>query len=221
MPSIPPQITTPTSPTIPISNGQAMSNGQFDPSQLADIILPNAISHWPPALGWWLLLGILLLIIIIAIYLLNRKPNSMPTRRELKSQAMLELLSIKKQYDTYDATDNKSIHQTVKQLSIFLRRYALSLNSRENVASLSDQHWLTLLDNMFNQHLNTSQKKKLNLSTQQTPFSLKFSQLLTQVPYQPVSHIIDQALLNELFTTSELLINKTFKQFTGTDHVSL
>jgi uncharacterized protein YbbK (DUF523 family) len=32
----------------------------------------------------------------------------MPTRRELKSQAMLELLSIKKQYDTYDATDNKN-----------------------------------------------------------------------------------------------------------------
>jgi len=141
--------------TPPISNGVA-----FDPTKLADIQLPNTIGAWPPALGWWLLLLLVIVLVAVIIYFIKRKPPIKKANiKHLKSQAMIELQSIKYQYQNVDDNKetNKKRHDTVKHLSVFLRRYALSLYSRDKVASLTDQQWLHLLDDTYN---HTAKKQK-------------------------------------------------------------
>ncbi len=175
----------------------------FDPGKLADISLPEVITFWPVAPGWWILLGLIILLIIFTIYLVKRKPKKrLPTARQLKSQALKELASIREYYESQNnesQESNENSHETVKKLSVFLRRYALSLYPREIVALLTDEQWLTLLDN-----LSESSDK---------PFSSKFSIMLTQAPYQSVHEPIDTQLLSELITTTEVMIKNSYKDF--------
>ncbi len=171
----------------------------FDPAQLADIQLPEAVSIWPLAPGWWLLLAVSLLLIVLLIYFLKRKPRQpLPTSRQLKSQSLQTLQAIKKTYAAQPA-DKQTAHNTLKQLSILLRRYALSLYQRDDVAALTDSEWLALLDKM----------------SAQPDFSTKFAALLTQIPYQSSDTDIDPALLSELLSATEKLIRHSVKSFTA------
>lgn len=147
------------------------------------------------------------------IYLIKRKPAiPAPTGKELKSQAMQELQAIRKNYESQLAAEKttqtiaQTAHKTVQQLSIFLRRYALSINQRDNVASLTDEQWLTLLDKINGDDSKADSENK--------PFSQQFSELLTQVPYQSDQVAIDTQLLTELFSASEVLVRNSFKRFT-------
>ncbi len=173
---------------------------QFDPNKLADIQLPNSISAWPIAPGWWLLLLLIVSLIGLLIYLINRKPKPKKAKtKHLKTQAMQELETIKKSYQA-QPDDKNATHKSVKQLSIFLRRYALSIFKREQVAGLTDQQWLLLLDKIYNNH-KSKNPQEVHL------FSEKYAELLTQVPYQTPQTGIDHVLLNELFASAEKLIS--------------
>ncbi len=175
----------------------------FDPSQLADIYLPEAVTFWPPAPGWWLLLALIITVIIFIIYLIKRQPKKpLPTGKQLKSQALQELNSIKEYYQAQkneSHTNHEITHETIKKLSVFLRRYALSLYQRDSVASLTNEQWLALLDKISD--------------TTDKPFSHKFAILITQTPYQSAHKPVDTQLLSELFSASEEMINKSFKEF--------
>jgi hypothetical protein len=179
---------------------------QFDPSKLVDIQLPEKIAWWPIAPGWWILFVLFIAIILVSWYFIKRKPAiKAATAKQFKTQAMKELQRIRKKYEA-QAHDIEVSHSIVKELSIFLRRYALSLYSREKVASLTDQQWLLLLDKTYNSQTKDDAKKY-------PLFSEKFAQLLIEVPYQANTQFIDQLLLNELFDSSEILINKTARLF--------
>lgn len=189
-------------PTIP-SSASAMP--QFDPSILADIHLPENISYWPPANGWWILLAaaILLMLLFSFISYLKRGHSTKKTisAKQLKILAMKELTRIEKAYET-----DASPHETIKQLSIFLRRFSLSQYDRESVASLTDQQWLVFLDNM----LSSDQDKQDN------PFSSQFAELLIQAPYQSADHSMfdkenSSPQVEALFKLIKTLI-KTFKK---------
>ncbi len=180
----------------------------FDPARLADIQLPQAIGLWPPAPGWWFLLVLVIIFVIALIYFIVRKPAvKKATAKQLKSQAMIELDSIKAQYDAHSDTP-ENIHKSVKQLSIFLRRYILSIYYRNEVASLTDQQWLQLLDKTYNTHSNSASEKQSELL-----FEKKYAELLTQTPYQPDTEFIDQVLLNECFNSAEILISNSVLLF--------
>ena len=181
---------------------------QFDPARLADIHLPEAITFWPPAPGWWLLLGLFIIILLVIIYFVKRTPPiKKPTVKQLKSQAMKEFDAIKKNYEA-QKNNKENTHKTIKDLSIFLRRYILSIYSREKVASLTEQQWLLLLDKTYHSHSREKKNYKSNLL-----FSEKYAALLTQAPYQPADQFIDYVLLEELFDSSEALINKSARLF--------
>ena len=51
-------------------NAQAPANAQANPmlEQLRDIHLPDAVSWWPIAWPWWLMLSLLIALISFAIY---------------------------------------------------------------------------------------------------------------------------------------------------------
>lgn len=183
-------------PTTAISSsGVQIPAPQFDPQKLADIHLPENISQLPAGPGWWILLALLVLIVLLS-FLWKVRSNSYAYKqtqklKQLKFQAIQELLLIKQNYKEY-----KTAHKVVQQMSVFLRRYALSLYPRHQVASLTDEQWLTILDTLSNTD----------------HFSTKFSDLLLHVPYQAEQPPIDTELLSQLFHSAKALIELPHRQ---------
>jgi hypothetical protein len=130
---------------------------------LRDIHLPDAISWWPPAPGWWLLAGTLVFILIVAL-LWRRHWQNQRLLRQLYAE--LEQLKLSYQADG-DAA------QTIKQLSILLRRACISYFPRQDVASLTGKDWLALLDS----------------TTKDNAFSRGVGELLVAGPYRPAKSL--------------------------------
>lgn len=105
----------------------------MDSLPLKDIHLPEAIGWWPPAPGWWLLPIVLALLAVGLRYVYKR----LTQKTALKSAKNL-LKSMR-----LDQTNNL---QTLSELSVLLRRTAISIANRNDVASLHGQAWLDYLD---------------------------------------------------------------------------
>lgn len=136
---------------------------------LRDIHLPEPISWWPPAPGWWLLL---ILAIGLAVFIpcffrwLKEKPINTLAKKEFK---IIEI--------------NFQEHQDgillVRDISIFLRRVLMSYEGREKAASPTGDDWLD----------------KLNALTPENYFKDSLGESLLQAPYQQQGHINPQDLL--------------------------
>ena len=104
---------------------------------LRDWHLPDPVSWWPPAPGWWLL--ILLVIGAVAAYRLWRSLRARalaPTRL-----ALAELEGLRGRLGGELAP-----REFIAALSQLLRRLALVRYRREEVAGLSGRAWLAFLD---------------------------------------------------------------------------
>lgn len=98
---------------------------------LKDIHLPDAISAWPPAPGWWMLLLLTMVLLTLATLLFLR------WRRSPVTAALKELASLSKQ----DADDR----QLLVKCSALLRRAAIQLYPGSPVASMSGDEWRQLM----------------------------------------------------------------------------
>lgn len=99
---------------------------------LRDIHLPDPISGWPPAIGWWLLLALLVLLGVgLSLWLRHRRRET-PVKRALRQLADIE-------------TADMDGREKLQALSGLMKRVALSLDSREVVAGMSGQDWLAWL----------------------------------------------------------------------------
>jgi len=103
---------------------------------LRDIHLPDPVSWWPPAPGWWLLLALLVAIALLSGFLHHRY-----RRNALQRAARQALHRIGEDYR--QSGDTRLL---VQQLSILLRRVGLSRYPRQQVAGLTGCTWLSLLD---------------------------------------------------------------------------
>ena len=92
--------------------------------ELRDIHLPAAVSWWPPALGWWLLLALALGLGVA--FLLWRRGSA--TRR-LRAAALAELGAIEGAFE--HAGDG---HACAQALSRLLRRLALLVGDEDTAA---------------------------------------------------------------------------------------
>ena len=122
---------------------------------LKDLHLPEAISWFPPAIGWWLLLILVPLLIALIYWLYKRL-----TRKTAVKVAKQQLRVIKE--STKDNT------YKLVQLSALLRRVAISVAPREQTASLTGQAWLAFLDS----------------SLKEKPFSTGAGRCLIDAPYR-------------------------------------
>lgn len=112
-------------------------NGQSGPlNELRDIHLPDPISWWPPAPGWWIAVCLTIGCVLLAIWAIRRWRGTTAYR-----SARHELQGLR---ETYAA--NRQNHKLVSGLSILLRRYAMALYGREQVAGLTGHKWLSFLD---------------------------------------------------------------------------
>lgn len=140
---------------------------------LRDMHLPDPISWWPLAAGWWLTFG-LILIVLLSLYMILKKRSQIT----LKKQASKTLEHIA---SSFNETDDAS--KSLSELSMFLRRVVINQEKIDSkVASLTGENWLSLLD------------KRLD----EPQFSQGIGRILLQGPYQPAVKKEDVAQLIEL-----------------------
>ncbi|HUW29322.1 MAG TPA: DUF4381 domain-containing protein [Sulfuriferula sp.] len=152
-------------------------------SQLHDIHLPARISWWPPAPGWWLLAAAVLLA-AVALYGLHRRRS----RNHWRRFALSELLRLRELH----ATQPPAPRTLVSELSILLRRVAVSRFPREQVAALNGDEWLAFLDRSLGES---------------AAFQSDAGRLLTTVPYRP-EMAIDPDSLRALLALGERWLKK-------------
>lgn len=116
-----------------------MQPNQSPLDQLADIHLPDSVSWWPLAPGWWALLALLVLVLIIVC--LWRRRLKQNHYRKLAQQ---ELDSI---YSNYQQTQNATAF--LHEISVLLRRTALTAYPKTFNASIKGQAWLEWLDRVY------------------------------------------------------------------------
>ena len=146
------------------------------PLELKDIHLPDAVSLWPPAIGYWLVLGLVIVCIIMFISI-----KKLRQRRQVKRLALTKLNKIKKQFKIDH--DEKKLVSAVSEL---LRRAAISSYPRSDCASLTGNDWLKWLDQPLS-------KDKLN-------FTDGSGYLLTEFIYSKSAKADD---INQLLSVSQ------------------
>lgn len=109
--------------------------------ELRDIHLPEPISWWPPALGWWLIAGSILFI-IVAVFLFRYYQK----KQALKKQVLAEFEIICTQYQ-----QDKNDLSLLQSISTLLRRACISFYPRSEAASLTGDAWLDFLDSTGNE----------------------------------------------------------------------
>jgi len=149
---------------------------------LRDIHLPDAVSMWPLAIGWWLLpLLIALVAFGIVQFLKIKKQNREIAYRDI---SLLEFKKIRTQF----INDNNS-RALLRAISALLRRIALSYLPREQIASLTGDQWVQQLNILSSQHI----------------FDDRLTALLVQGPYQAHNDFDHQQLLTACEQWIELL----------------
>ena len=152
------------------------------PLPLKDIHLPAHISWWPPAIGWWILAALILLLLVTAVWLYKRLTRATAYKSAKKTFAALQHNS---------ALDKQ---QKIQQLSILMRRVAISEYSRAQTASLSGPAWLAFLDQ--------------GLPDQ--PFSNGIGRLLIDAPFRPTEPLASD--VTDLFILCEKWLKNSQKQ---------
>lgn len=125
---------------------------------LRDIHLPNSISWWPLALGWWLLIALVIVLIILSAVVIKKL-----LKQTLKKQAIRHLKHIE---ESFQSSEDGS--KCVSDLSVLMRRVVLSQKGFEKSAGVIGEAWLKLLDR----------------SLKVPEFSQGVGQLLVNGPYQ-------------------------------------
>jgi hypothetical protein len=135
-------------------------------NRLHDIILPAPAPWWPPAPGWYWVLGFLLVLLLVLVlrFFLHWQRN------RYRREALKELAG----YESAPQ-DPKERSGAVTALAELLKRTALSAWPREEVASLTGTPWLEFLD----------QTAKMKF------FSEDAGAVLEQVSYNPRASLPD------------------------------
>lgn len=137
---------------------------------LRDIHLPDPVSGWPPAVGYWLLLA-LAAIAVVLWYLRYR-------RFAIRRAASQELKLLELQFKTHNDS-----HALARAVNVMLRRTLLSLEPRDQVASLTGQNWM--------------QRVHACVAESGFTFSDRVQQLLTEDVYKASTEVDAKALVSE------------------------
>jgi hypothetical protein len=104
--------------------------------QLRDVHLPDAVSWWPLAYGWWILVTLTLLGITALVYYLLRKHKQKAYRRS----------AIKELNTAYTLWQQQSdVAAYLQSANAILKRSVLHFTKQQGVAGQSGQAWLNTL----------------------------------------------------------------------------
>ncbi len=125
---------------------------------LRDIHLPEPVGWWPPAPGWWLLLGFALTGAAAWAWRAWRR------RTRVRRAALAELKRIERDYAA-----EGDVARLAQELSTLMRRAAITVEERRRVAGLTGEEWLAWLDRGLDGR----------------PFSEGPGRCLAEAPYRP------------------------------------
>lgn len=138
---------------------------------LRDIHLPDPISFWPLAMGWYFIFTLGLVLVALAIRYYMRRSRRLQPRRQVL-QRLTELRE--------HATKGADPTAIAVELSSLLRRASLVSFPRREVAGLQGEQWLKFLDETGKTH----------------EFSEGVGRVLVTAPYQPQAQFEIDALLD-------------------------
>jgi len=151
-------------------------------STLRDIQGLDAISRWPLAPGWWLLIGFITLLLIIFIYKIIRKnQHKKQDWRKIARQEWLELRPL-----------NSPAREQLTFLSILLRRIAVQRHGREACAGLSGEKWLAWLTKYDPQGFNWTESGKI----------------LIEAPYMPPDTAIEDRQIDLIYRAIRVWVDE-------------
>ena len=103
---------------------------------LKDIHLPDPVSWWPPATGYWIILAIIVICIVTFLSL-----KAYRKKYVIKKAALNEFNRIKKDFQS--KPNQKKLATSLSEL---LRRAAISTYPASECAGLTGKQWLNWLD---------------------------------------------------------------------------
>ena len=120
---------------------------------LRDIHLPKAVSLWPPAPGWIILLSLCLILgVLLSLFIHRKLKPFQPKRASLLELNLIEFRYNKKHLNSIE---------TAAALNQLLKRYCLAVYGRPKVARLYGTSWETFLgDKPFARTLSSLSYKK-------------------------------------------------------------
>ena len=130
-------------------------------AKLRDIHLPEAPGWWPPAPGWWVSAAVLAAAAAGIVWWRRRQLARTRTPQYI---ALEEIRALRNRYRR-----EKDAKQLFIRLSELMRRVALSINPRREVASLTGEQWLEWLDRNTTDHA----------------FTRGAAKILADAPYRP------------------------------------
>jgi hypothetical protein len=104
--------------------------------QLRDIHLPDSVSWWPPAPGYWLIL-IIIALLLLGVWLFLRWRRQQKLKRVIQD----EFRRIER-----DFQQSNDALQLTRELSVLLRRVSLACFPNTGCESMVGEHWLSFLD---------------------------------------------------------------------------
>lgn len=134
-----------------------------DPMQipLRDVHFPEAISWWPLAFGWWILVCLLIIFIVTGWLWYQRRQQKKYSALTLAKE---ELFLVQKNY-----VEHNDPKRLIIDLSVLIRRLSISIFPRVEAAGLTGEKWLDFLDDAMANN----------------PFSTGAGRILMDGPYRP------------------------------------
>jgi len=114
-------------------------------SQLRDIHLPEPVTFWPPAPGWW----VLLLLVLIGLLFLYRHAIAALTQRRKLAFVLRELDKALESFTESAAFEHKRNQAGLDYLAdvnILLKRVVLVIFPASTAVHLTGADWLAFLD---------------------------------------------------------------------------
>lgn len=113
----------------------SQASGATPSLPLKDLYLPDAISWWPLAPGWWILLALVVIAIFVVIYAARKYWINNKTKRQTR-----ELLHAA--FKQWQSDQNDDLY--FQQINTVLKRYCR--HEFPHAVSLSGQHWIDFLN---------------------------------------------------------------------------
>ncbi|MDF1756806.1 MAG: DUF4381 domain-containing protein [Legionellaceae bacterium] len=170
-----------------MDNLQTMSQTK-ELAKLHDIRLPDPISFWPLAPGWYLLILLVVLLGIIAYFVILRHYSLWQVKRRA-----LAILAMHRAEYLADSNSQRAC-ATVNEL---LKKVAIAYYPRQLVAGLQGRAWISFLNKTYQYD---SQKKrvfnKILCKKKKNPTFDSLQKELLEYPYQESRKVNLDALFN-------------------------
>jgi hypothetical protein len=152
---------------------------------LRDIHLPDPVSWWPPAPGWWLIAVAITALTALILWWRHR------SERLKNSPATIARRELAKLRDNWN--EHRDNRQLLREVSIWLRRTGMSLSTRREAASLTGHRWQQYLDNLAGEAIFSNADARLinEVSYQPTPETGNAAMTAREAPHADGTNDID------------------------------